>query len=97
MSERSPLHNARFAYIPKMPEIFSSPIAAIKAMPTEIIEPKFDKKSLKDIFTHSYGKPAVKFTNGDNILPQNPSSWASSFRGVPLPADTMSYRGFSTD
>lgn len=68
MSERSPLHNARFAYIPKMPEIFSSPIAAIKAMPTEIIEPKFDKESLKDIFTHSYGKPAVKFTNGDNIF-----------------------------
>ena len=68
MSERSPLHNARFAYIPKMPEIFASPIAAIKATPTEIIEPKFDKDSLKDIFTHSYGKPAVKFTNGDNIF-----------------------------
>ena len=68
MSERSPLHNARFAYLPKMPEIFSSPIAAIKAMPTEIIEPKFDKDSLKEIFTHSYGKPAIKFTSGDNIF-----------------------------
>ena len=68
MSERSPLHNARFAYIPKMPEIYSSPIQGIKAVPTEIIEPRYDKASLKDSFPHSYGKPAIKFTAGDNIF-----------------------------
>jgi pyrophosphate--fructose-6-phosphate 1-phosphotransferase len=66
MSERSPLHNARFAYIPKMPEIYTSPTSGIKAVPTEIIEPKYDKESLKSIFTHSYGKPAVKFASGEN-------------------------------
>jgi pyrophosphate--fructose-6-phosphate 1-phosphotransferase len=68
MSERSPLHNVRFAYIPKMPEIYASQIASIKAMPTKIIEPKYDKETLRDIFTHSYGKPAIKFTAGDNIF-----------------------------
>lgn len=85
MSERSPLHNARFAYIPKMPEIFSSHIAAIKAIPTEIIEPKFDKESLKDIFAHSYGKPAVKFSSGDNIFASKALTIGVLLSGGPAP------------
>ncbi len=68
MNERSPLHNVRFAYIPKMPEIFNLPTASIKAIPTEVIEPKVDRDTLKGIFSHSYGKPAVKFAQGENIF-----------------------------
>jgi pyrophosphate--fructose-6-phosphate 1-phosphotransferase len=68
MLERSPLHNARFAYIPKFPEIFASSIASIKAIPTEVIEPKQDKEALKEIFKHSFGKPAMKFGTGENIF-----------------------------
>lgn len=68
MNERSPLHNVRFAYVPKMPEIFNLPTASIKAIPTEVIEPKVDRPALKEIFSHSYGKPAVKFAQGENIF-----------------------------
>lgn len=68
MNERSPLQNVRFAYIPKMPEIFNLPTASIKAIPTEVIEPKVDRDTLKGIFSHSYGKPAVKFAQGENIF-----------------------------
>ncbi len=85
MSERSPLHNARFAYIPKMPEIYASPVSAIKAVPTEIIEPKYDKKSLRDIFTHSFGKPAVKFASGDNSFASNPLTIGVLLSGGPAP------------
>ena len=85
MSERSPLHNARFAYTPKMPEIFSSPVSAIRAVPTEIIEPKYDKESLREIFTHSYGKPAVKFTSGDNKFASNPLTVGVLLSGGPAP------------
>lgn len=85
MPERSPLHNARFAYIPKTPEIFSSPISGIKAVPTELIEPKFDKESLKDIFSHSYGKPAVKFVKGDNIFASKALTVGVLLSGGPAP------------
>ncbi len=85
MSERSPLHNARFAYIPKTPEIFLSPIASIKAIATEVIEPKFDKDSLKSIFTHSYGKPAVKFSPGENIFASKALAIGVLLSGGPAP------------
>ena len=85
MSERSPLHNARFAYIPKTPEIFLSPIASIKAIATEVIEPKFDKDSLKSIFAHSYGKPAVKFSPGENIFASKALAIGVLLSGGPAP------------
>jgi pyrophosphate--fructose-6-phosphate 1-phosphotransferase len=83
MMDRSPLQNARFAYIPKMPEIFTVPVSGIKAVPTESIEPKQDKKQLKKIFTHSYGKPAVKFSKGENVLAAKPLTVGVLLSGGP--------------
>ncbi|TXT49426.1 MAG: diphosphate/fructose-6-phosphate1-phosphotransfe rase [Spirochaetes bacterium] len=85
MLERSPLHNARFAYIPKIPEIFASPIAAIKAIPTEVIEPRQDKEALKRIFEHSFGKPAMKFGSGENIFAAKPLQVGVLLSGGPAP------------
>ena len=64
MSERSPLHNVRFAYIPKVPRIFNLPVAEIAALPGEVVEPSTDRASLEGIFPHSYGKPSVSFAGG---------------------------------
>jgi diphosphate-dependent phosphofructokinase len=64
MSERSPLHNVRFAYIPKIPEVFSLPTAEIQALSGEVVEPTTDQGSLKGMFPHSYGKPSVRFVRG---------------------------------
>ena len=64
MSERSPLHNVRFAYIPKVPRIFNLPVAEIAALPGEVVEPSTDRVSLEGIFPHSYGKPSVSFSGG---------------------------------
>jgi pyrophosphate--fructose-6-phosphate 1-phosphotransferase len=85
MLERSPLHNARFAYIPKFPEIFASPIASIKAIPTEVIEPKQDKEALKEIFEHSFGKPAMKFGTGENIFAAKTLQVGVLLSGGPAP------------
>ena len=85
MLERSPLHNARFAYIHKIPEIFASPIAAIKAIPTEVIEPRQDKEALKRIFEHSFGKPAMKFGSGENIFAAKPLQVGVLLSGGPAP------------
>ncbi len=65
MLERSPLHTARYAYTPKVPEIFLEPLPHIKALPSEVIEPDKDKELLKSIFPNSFGKPAVKFVKGE--------------------------------
>jgi len=64
MSERSPLHNVRFAYIPKIPEVFSLPTSEIQALSGEVVEPTTDQGSLKSMFPHSYGKPSVRFVRG---------------------------------
>ena len=64
MSERSPLHNVRFAYIPKVPRIFSLPVTEIRALQGEIVVPGTDRKSLESLFSHSYGKPSVRFVCG---------------------------------
>lgn len=85
MLERSPLHNVRFAYIPKLPEIFLSPIGLIKAIPTEVIVPKKDKEALEKIFVHSYGKPAVKFGAGENIFAEKTMNVGVLLSGGPAP------------
>ena len=85
MSERSALNNARFAYVPKMPEVFSSAISDIKAVPTEAIEPEVDKESLKAIFKHSYGKPAVKFVQGTNVAANKALTVGVLLSGGPAP------------
>ncbi|HOV93631.1 MAG TPA: diphosphate--fructose-6-phosphate 1-phosphotransferase [Spirochaetales bacterium] len=85
MSERSALNNARFAYIPKMPEVFSAAISEIKAVPTEAIEPDVDKESLKAIFKHSYGKPAVKFVQGTNVAANKALTVGVLLSGGPAP------------
>jgi len=85
MSERSALNNVRFAYIPKMPEVFSAAISEIKAVPTEAIEPDVDKESLKAIFKHSYGKPAVKFVQGTNVAANKALTVGVLLSGGPAP------------
>jgi len=85
MLERSPLHNARFAYIPKIPEIFLTSVSSMKAIPTEIIEPKQDRDALKSIFVHSYGKPAVKFGSGENIFSGKTMNVGVLLSGGPAP------------
>jgi pyrophosphate--fructose-6-phosphate 1-phosphotransferase len=68
MLEQSPLHTARYAYVPKVPEIFLEPVLNIKALPTEAVEPEKDRESLKKLFPNSYGRPAVKFVKGEAAL-----------------------------
>ena len=68
MLEQSPLHSARYAYVPKVPDIFLEPIQNIKALPTEIVEPEKDREFLKKLFPHSYAKPAIKFVKGEAAM-----------------------------
>ncbi len=85
MAERSPLHNARFAYIPKIPEILSAPLTAIEAIPVSVIEPSRDKEALKRIFSHSYGKPAVRFSSGGNPFGGKSMTLGVLLSGGPAP------------
>lgn len=85
MSDRSPLHNARFAYVPKLPEILRTAVSGIKAVPTDIVEPRHDKEKLEAIFTHSYGKPAVKFVPGENSFASRPLTVGILLSGGPAP------------
>lgn len=66
MSERSPLHNARFAYIPAMPEIFSSSPSMIRAETAGVVEPARDRDRLAALFPKTFGKPVIRFERGDN-------------------------------
>ncbi len=81
--ERSPLHVARYAYAPKMPEIFFEPVSKIKIEPTEVIEPERDREALRTLFPHSYGKPAIRFVAGDSALPSAPLTVGVILSGGP--------------
>lgn len=85
MSDRSPLHNARFAYIPKMPEILGSSLASIEAVPVSVVEPAHDKEALKKIFAHSYGKPAIRFSAGSNPSSNKTMTLGVLLSGGPAP------------
>ncbi len=85
MSDRSPLHNARFAYIPKIPEILGSSLASIEAVPVAVVEPAHDKEALKKIFAHSYGKPAIRFSAGSNPSSNKTMTLGVLLSGGPAP------------
>ena len=60
----SALQKARYLYKPKLPSCLSGEITDIYAefgKPTESVS---DKEALREIFKHTYGKPAVVFTGG---------------------------------
>ena len=64
--EISALQKVRYDYKPKLPESLAgeaSGIAVEQGAPAESIS---DRKALKEIFKHSYGKPVVTFTRGKN-------------------------------
>jgi pyrophosphate--fructose-6-phosphate 1-phosphotransferase len=85
MSDRSPLHNARFAYVPKLPEILRAAVSGIKAVPTDTVEPRHHKEKLEAIFPHSYGKPAVKFIAGENSFASRTLTVGILLSGGPAP------------
>lgn len=83
MLEQSPLHTARYAYVPKVPEIFLEPVLNIKALPTEMVEPETDRETLKKLFPNSYGKPAVKFIRGEGALEEKAFTVGAILSGGP--------------
>lgn len=83
MLEQSPLHTARYAYVPKVPEIFLEPVLNIKALPTETVEPETDRETLKKLFPNSYGKPAVKFIRGEGTLEEKAFTVGAILSGGP--------------
>ncbi|MCX7775703.1 MAG: diphosphate--fructose-6-phosphate 1-phosphotransferase [Spirochaetaceae bacterium] len=72
MNELSPLHTARYAYCPKVPDIFLEPLSTITILPTEVVEPERDRDALKRLFPNSYGKPAVKFVKASTPFVYKP-------------------------
>jgi len=79
MIELSPLHAARYAYVPKVPEIFLESIVNIAPRATAVVEPEKDREALKSAFPNSYGKPAVQFVDS-----QSPAKTAPLTVGVIL-------------
>jgi len=90
MLEQSPLHSARYAYVPKVPDIFLEPIQNIKALPTEIVEPEKDRELLKQLFPHSYAKPAIKFVKGEAAMEEKALTVGVILSGGPAAGGTMS-------
>ena len=64
--EISALQKARYAYEPKLPAILTAPIDGIAVKFGEPTEALADKKDLKALFKHTYGKPVAKFAAGKN-------------------------------
>lgn len=83
MTELSPLHAARYAYVPKVPEIFLESILNIAASPTAVVEPERDRDALKAAFPNSYGKPAVQFVAGERGIQSEPLTVGVILSGGP--------------
>jgi len=72
MAEISPLHAARYAYVPKVPELFLESIVHSKATPVDVIEPEKDREALRKLLPNAYGKPVVKFSRSENPIEAKP-------------------------
>ncbi len=83
MIELSPLHAARYAYVPKVPEIFLESILNIAPRSTAIVEPEKDREALKNAFPNSYGKPAVEFVAAQSPLKTKPLTVGVILSGGP--------------
>ncbi|MDR0388980.1 MAG: diphosphate--fructose-6-phosphate 1-phosphotransferase [Spirochaetaceae bacterium] len=64
--EISALQKARYAYKPKLPADLSRPLDQIALEFGGATGAVADQDDLRALFTHSYGKPVVKFVSGKN-------------------------------
>jgi pyrophosphate--fructose-6-phosphate 1-phosphotransferase len=65
--EISALQKARYAYQPKLPSGLAGELTRIEVRPGGPTEAAADKAELKALFTHTYGKPIVRFTPGAEV------------------------------
>ncbi|MEK7271230.1 MAG: diphosphate--fructose-6-phosphate 1-phosphotransferase [Planctomycetota bacterium] len=59
--EISPLQQARYAYRPKLPRVFSECGAAVEAVEGAPTSPASDEDAIRALFPHTYGLPRVTF------------------------------------
>ena len=62
----SVLQEARYQYKPKLPTILGADLTTIaieRGDPTEAVD---DRAELKELFSHTYGQPIVRFVSGEN-------------------------------
>jgi len=70
--ELSPLQEARYAYIPKLPPVLAEGLNGIGVefgSPTTAVA---DAEALKALFPACYGKPVARFTKGSGSLKRSP-------------------------
>ncbi len=65
-SETSPLQRIRREYTPVLPEMLQHMISKIAISYGPETESVDNQARMKEIFSHTYGKPTVKFTEGDS-------------------------------
>lgn len=62
----SPLHNYRYQYQPKLPEILKAGISEIAPSLGEPTSSVSDQEEIRNLFPSTYGLPEVSFTSGRN-------------------------------
>lgn len=67
----SPLQTARYAYQPKLPPALTGEISRITLSFGEATTSIADSDALAKIFSHTFGKPIVSFSQGENSLDLN--------------------------
>ena len=79
--ERSPLHNARYAYTPKLPDALRRDASAIGISSS----PQASDPALKAMFPGTWGLPQLRFAVGGNAAPATPLVVGVLLSGGPAP------------
>lgn len=64
--EFSPLQKARYAYVPKLPEVLKKPVNKLTAKTGEATQPESDADEIKALFPATYGAPLVEVVEGSS-------------------------------
>ena len=66
MKSVSDLQTARYAYKPKLPAVLNGAVEKLSLGVGKKTEAVSDKKELKELFAHTYGKPLAQVQKGKN-------------------------------
>ncbi|MDP3179267.1 MAG: diphosphate--fructose-6-phosphate 1-phosphotransferase, partial [Spirochaetaceae bacterium] len=81
----SPLQNARYAYMPKLPAILRGEPARISILRGLAAEPATDRDKLRQTFPRTYGMPSVTFAPGENLPAKRAMKVGVILSGGPAP------------
>ncbi|MEL3906155.1 MAG: diphosphate--fructose-6-phosphate 1-phosphotransferase [Treponema sp.] len=81
----SHLHRARYAYIPRIPDVLRVPVESVTAQKGETTDSVAGAAEMQPLFPRTYGRPVIHFTRGESKIEKKPIRVAAILSGGQAP------------